>query len=151
MNRQVPTVIITKLKSNKPFSNFSYHRHAALAWLYRIFKYRWPCALASEELLDTLLLQVHLRKEHMHKCRKMGSSFRDPLSTVSTTSTSSFWQKRDIVKSVWDEYVKEERVTVKALPCKSHPKIHHQRGSMTTSVTEKPTASIKYTNRKVTN
>ena len=37
MNRQVSTLLITKTRSNKPFHNFSYHRHAASAWPYRLF------------------------------------------------------------------------------------------------------------------
>ena len=37
MNRQVFTFLITKPRSNKLFLHFSYNRHAALAWAYRIF------------------------------------------------------------------------------------------------------------------
>ena len=37
MNRQWSTLLITKPRSKKPFSNFSYHRRAALARLYRFF------------------------------------------------------------------------------------------------------------------
>ena len=31
------------------------------------------------------------------------------------------------MQSVWDEYVKEKRVTIKALPCKSQSKIYQQK------------------------
>ena len=76
----------------------------------------WPHALTRKERLGILMLQVHLRKEHAQKCRKMGLSSKAPVSTVSTTVASIFRRKRALVQSVWDKYVKEDRVTVKALP-----------------------------------
>ena len=57
----------------------------------------------------------------------MGSICKAPASTVSTTIASIFWRKRVLVESVWAEYVKEDRVIVKALPFKSHSNIHQQR------------------------
>ena len=54
-------------------------------------------------------------KEHEWKCSKMGSIQKAPASTVSNTVAYIFLKKRTLVKSVWAEYVKKERVTLNAL------------------------------------
>ena len=45
----------------------------------------------------------------------MGSIQKAPASTVSNTVAYIFLKKRTLVKSVWAEYVKKERVTLNAL------------------------------------
>ena len=75
-----------------------------------------PHALACEDCLDILLLKFHLRKEYVKRCRKMVPSRKAHTSNVLTTVACIFCQKRDILKSVWAEYMKKKRVTVKALP-----------------------------------
>ena len=45
----------------------------------------------------------------------MVSSLKSPVSNVLTTAACIFWRKKALVKSVWAEYVKEERVAVKVL------------------------------------
>ena len=82
----------------------------------KFVKYHWPRALTREERLGILMLNFYLRKEHVHRCIKMVSSLKSPASNVLTTVACIFCQKRDILKSVWAEYMKKKRVTVKALP-----------------------------------
>ena len=91
-----------------------------------VFKDLWPRALTCKKCLDILLLQVHLHKDHSQRCRKMGPICKAPASNVSTTLAYIFLQKRDLVQSVWAEYVKENRVTVNALPCNSQLNIYQQ-------------------------
>ena len=57
----------------------------------------------------------------------MGPSRKAPASNFSTTVACIFWQERALVQSVWAEYVKEDRVNIKALPCNSQSKIYQQR------------------------
>ena len=95
----------------------------------KFVKTRWPRSLKREERLDILLLRVHMRKEHSRRCRKMGPSRKAPASNFSTTVACIFRRKRALVQSVWAEYAKEKRMTVKAMPCNLQSKIYRQRGA----------------------
>ena len=56
----------------------------------------------------------------------MGPSCKAPASNVLTTVACIFWRKKAPVQSVWADYVKVKRVTVKALPWNSQSKIYQQ-------------------------
>ena len=58
----------------------------------------------------------------------MGPIRKAPASNVLTTIACIFWRKRALVQSVWAEYAKEKRTTVKAMSCNSQSKIYRQRG-----------------------